>query len=137
MGNGSSRSDRKEEAMSDTLLSVRDLSKTYKRGDHEVNVLSNINLDVDDGDYVSLMGPSGSGKTTLLNIVGGIDSATSGAVLMDGTNIAELDDDGLAAWRTANVGFVFQQYNLLPVLSAVENVELPLLLFDMPKEERR
>ncbi len=123
--------------MEEKLLSVRELSKTYRQGDHEVSVLANIDLDVAAGDYVSLMGPSGSGKTTLLNIIGGLDSPTTGSVVVDGADIAELDDDVLAAWRTANVGFVFQQYNLLPVLSAVENVELPLLLFDMPKEERR
>ncbi|MEW6366220.1 MAG: ABC transporter ATP-binding protein [Acidobacteriota bacterium] len=123
--------------MSDNLLSVKQLSKTYRRGDHEVSVLTNINLELDAGDYVSLMGPSGSGKTTLLNIVGGIDGPSSGSVVVAGTDIADLDDNGLAAWRTANVGFVFQQYNLLPVLTAVENVELPLLLFEMAKEERR
>jgi putative ABC transport system ATP-binding protein len=121
----------------DNLLSVQEVSKTYARGDHEVRVLTNITLDVGPGDFVSLMGPSGSGKTTLLNIAGGIDSPTSGRVIMDGTDIAELDDGALARWRTANVGFVFQQYNLLPVLTAEENVELPLLLFGMKKEERR
>jgi putative ABC transport system ATP-binding protein len=126
-----------EEPMSDQLLEVKDLSKTYRRGDLDLDVLKSINLELDAGDYVSLMGPSGSGKTTLLNIIGGIDSPTSGTVTVAGTNIAELDDKGLAEWRTANVGFVFQQYNLLPVLSAVENVELPLLLYDMPKQERR
>ncbi len=121
----------------DSLLSVRQVTKTYKRADLEVHVLRDISLEVAAGDYVSLMGPSGSGKTTLLNIIGGIDSPTSGRVLMEATDIAGLDDADLAAWRTANVGFVFQQYNLLPVLTAVENVELPLLLFDMAKDERR
>lgn len=121
----------------DTLLSVKDVTKSYKRGDLDVPVLREINLDVSDGEFVSLMGPSGSGKTTLLNIIGGIDTPTSGRVLMTGIDIAALDDAGLAAWRTANVGFVFQHYNLLPVLTAAENVELPLLLVDMPKAERR
>ncbi len=123
--------------MTATLLELRDVSKSYRQGDHEVRVLSGIDLDLANEDYVSLMGPSGSGKTTLLNIVGGIDSPTSGRVLMEGTDIAGLGDADLATWRTSHVGFVFQQFNLLPVLTAVENVELPLLLFDMPKEERR
>lgn len=121
----------------DSLLSVQQVSKTYSRGEQEVSVLKDINLEMAAGDYVSLMGPSGSGKTTLLNIIGGIDSPTSGRVLMGGADISTLDDAELAAWRTSNVGFVFQQYNLLPVLTAVENVELPLLLFDMAKDERR
>ncbi|MBI2841321.1 MAG: ABC transporter ATP-binding protein [Acidobacteria bacterium] len=121
----------------DNILEVRDVGKTYRRGENEVKVLNGIDLDVKRGEYVSLMGPSGSGKTTLLNIIGGIDSPTRGSVVIDGTNIAELDDDGLSEWRTANIGFVFQQYNLIPVLTAVENVELPLLLFTMTKEDRR
>ncbi len=121
----------------DDLLSVQKVSKTYTRGEREVSVLTDINLDVAAGDYVSLMGPSGSGKTTLLNIIAGIDSPTAGRVLMEGTDIAELDDAELATWRTSHVGLVFQQYNLLPVLTAVENVELPLLLFEMKKGERR
>ncbi len=123
--------------MESGLLAVREVSKTYKRGTLEVEVLSGIDLDLEAGEFVSLMGPSGSGKTTLLNIVGGLDSPTSGQVLVDGNDIAQLDDDALASWRTSNVGFVFQQFNLLPVLTAVENVELPLLLFEMTKAERR
>jgi putative ABC transport system ATP-binding protein len=103
----------------------------------DVAVLKEINLDLASGDFVALMGPSGSGKTTLLNIVGGLDSPTSGQVFVGGVNIANLDDAGLSAWRNTNVGFVFQQFNLLPVLTAVENVEMPLLLFAMSKEERR
>jgi len=121
----------------DSLLSVQHVSKTYRRGEQEVSVLRGIDLDLAAGDYVSLMGPSGSGKTTLLNIVAGIDSPSAGRVIVAGTDIAQLDDAELAAWRTSNVGLVFQQYNLLPVLTALENVELPLLLFDMKKEERR
>ncbi len=123
--------------MASGLLAVREVSKTYRRGDLDVEVLSRIDLDLDSGDFVSLMGPSGSGKTTLLNIVGGLDTPSSGHVFVDGTDIAELDDAALSGWRTSNVGFVFQQFNLLPVLTAAENVELPLLLIDMTKAERR
>ncbi len=123
--------------MSDVILQVRDVAKTYQRAGQPVRVLNAINLEVPRGDYLALMGPSGSGKTTLLNIIGGLDTPTSGSVTVDGTDIAALDDRGLASWRTANVGFVFQQYNLIPVLTALENVELPLLLFRMGKEERR
>jgi len=119
------------------ILQVCDVAKVYQRGGQNVRVLNSICLDVPRGDFVALMGPSGSGKTTLLNIIGGLDSPTSGSVIVDGTNIAELSDRGLAAWRSSNIGFVFQQYNLIPVLSAVENVELPLLLFRMKKAERR
>ena len=119
------------------VLAVREVSKTYRRGELEVQVLNHIDLDLGAGDFVSLMGPSGSGKTTLLNIVGGLDSPSSGSVHMNGTDIAALDDAALSTWRTSNVGFVFQQFNLLPVLTAAENVELPLLLFDMTKAERR
>ncbi len=121
----------------ESLLSVQEVSKTYRQGEHNVSVLSSINLDLMAGDYVSLMGPSGSGKTTLLNIVAGIDSPSQGRVMVGGTDIAGLGDAELSSWRTSNVGLVFQQYNLLPVLTAVENVELPLLLFDMKKAERR
>ena len=121
----------------DVILSVRSVAKQYERGGQSVKVLEGIDLEVERGGYVALMGPSGSGKTTLLNIIGGLDSASSGRVIVDGLEIGALDDRRLAAWRTANIGFVFQQYNLLPVLTAVENVELPLLLFRMTKEERR
>ncbi len=119
------------------LLNVQAVSKTYRRGDQDVEVLSQIDLEVPAGDFVSLMGPSGSGKTTLLNIIGGIDSPTSGRVVVAGTDIARLDDAALSKWRTANVGVVFQQYNLLPVLTAAENVELPLFLYAMKSSERR
>ncbi len=119
------------------LLSIRGVSKCYARGDQEVRVLRDVNLEVDAGEFVSLMGPSGSGKTTLLNIAGGIDSPTSGHVVMGSVDIGSLADADLSKWRTSNVGFVFQQYNLLPVLTALENVELPLLLVDMTKDERR
>ena len=124
--------------MSDNdILQVCDVAKVYQRGGQNVRVLNSVSLDVPRGDFVALMGPSGSGKTTLLNIIGGLDSPTSGNVIVDGTNIAELSDRGLAAWRSSNIGFVFQQYNLIPVLTALENVEIPLLLFRMKKAERR
>ena len=124
--------------MSDNdILQVCDVAKVYQRGGQNVRVLNSVSLDVPRGDFVALMGPSGSGKTTLLNIIGGLDSPTSGSVIVDGTNIAELSDRGLAAWRSSNIGFVFQQYNLIPVLTALENVEIPLLLFRMKKAERR
>ncbi len=122
---------------SDDILKVCNVAKLYERGGQSVRVLNAINLDVPRGDYVALMGPSGSGKTTLLNIIGGLDTPTSGKVVVDGTDIATLSDRQLASWRTSNVGFVFQQYNLIPVLTALENVEIPLLLFRMGKEERR
>jgi putative ABC transport system ATP-binding protein len=121
----------------DVILRVQDVAKQYQRAGQSVRVLDAISLEVPRGDYVALMGPSGSGKTTLLNIIGGLDSPNSGRVLVDGTDVSELDDRGLAAWRAANIGFVFQQYNLIPVLTAVENVELPLLLFRMSRQERR
>ncbi len=121
----------------DVILRVENVAKEYARGGQSVRVLDAINLEVPRGDYVALMGPSGSGKTTLLNIIGGLDSPSSGRVLVDGTDVSALDDRGLAAWRAAHIGFVFQQYNLIPVLTAVENVELPLLLFRMSKQERR
>jgi len=123
--------------MSEELLRVKGVAKTYRRGELEVQVLRGGDLRRAPGDFVSLMGPSGSGKTTLLNIIGGIDSPTAGHVVMEGTDIAGLSDAELARWRAENVGFVFQQYNLLPVLTAAENVELPLLLLDLPRAERR
>lgn len=121
----------------DMILRVENVAKQYERGGQSVRVLDAISMEVPRGDYVALMGPSGSGKTTLLNIIGGLDSPSSGRVLVDGTDVSDLDDRGLAAWRSANIGFVFQQYNLIPVLTAVENVELPLLLFRMSRRERR
>jgi putative ABC transport system ATP-binding protein len=123
--------------VTDFILEIKNVAKVYQRGGQSVRVLNAVNLDVSRGDYVALMGPSGSGKTTLLNIIGGLDSPSSGSITVGGTNIAELADRDLAAWRTSNIGFVFQQYNLIPVLTALENVELPLLLFKMRKDERR
>ena len=119
------------------LVAIRGLTKYYVRGDQVIPVLVGINLDVYEGDYVALMGPSGSGKSTLLNLVAGIDKPSSGQILVAGVDIAELSDADLATWRAANVGFIFQFYNLMPVLSAFDNVELPLLLTPLSRRERR
>ena len=119
------------------LVAIRDLTKYYVRGDQVIPVLVGINLDVFEGDYVALMGPSGSGKSTLLNLVAGIDRPTSGEIRVAGVDIAELSDADLASWRSANVGFIFQFYNLMPVLTAFDNVELPLLLTRLSRRDRR
>ena len=118
------------------LVEIRGLSKVYWRGSQGVEVLRDIDLDIPRGDFVALMGPSGSGKTTLLNLIGGLDTPTDGRLLVDGVAIEDLDADALAAWRADTVGFIFQSYNLMPVLSAQKNVELPLLLTDMGASER-
>lgn len=119
------------------LVEIRQLTKAYVRGKQVLEVLHGINLDIPEGDFVALMGPSGSGKTTLLNLIGGIDSPTGGLLKIDGQRIDELSGDALAAWRADTVGFIFQSYNLMPVLSAQKNVELPLLLTEMSASERR
>ncbi len=119
------------------LIQIRRLVKTYQRAGENIPVLMGIDLDVARGDFVALMGPSGSGKSTLLNLIAGIDSPTAGEILVDGVNIATLSDAQLAQWRAANVGFIFQFYNLMPVLTAFENVELPLLLTGLSKKERK
>ena len=119
------------------LVSIRGLSKAYVRGDQSIPVLVDINLDVQAGDYVALMGPSGSGKSTLLNLIAGIDKPTSGQILVAGVDIAQLTDAELAAWRATHVGFIFQFYNLMPVLTAFENVELPLQLTSLGRADRR
>ena len=130
-------SDTVSDTVSDTAqVSVRALSKFYVRGDQVIPVLVDLDLDVAEGDYVALMGPSGSGKSTLLNLVAGIDKPSSGTILVAGVDIAQLSEGDLAAWRSAHVGFVFQFYNLMPVLSAAANVELPLLLTSMSRRER-
>jgi putative ABC transport system ATP-binding protein len=119
------------------LVSIRDLSKYYRRGEQIIPVLVDINLDVALGDHVALMGPSGSGKTTLLNLIAGIDKPSSGTIEVGGVDIARLTEGELARWRAANVGFIFQFYNLMPVLTAFENVELPLQLANLSRRERR
>jgi len=118
------------------LVEIRGLTKIYTRGKQHVEVLHGIDLDIPEGDFVALMGPSGSGKTTLLNLIGGLDSPSDGVLKIDGDRIEEHTSDELAAWRAATVGFIFQSYNLMPVLSAQKNVELPLLLTDMSRTER-
>ena len=119
------------------LVEVRGVVKAYRRGGETIEVLHDLDLDIPRGDFVALMGPSGSGKTTLLNLVGGLDTPTAGTITVDGQRIDEMTGGELAAWRAATVGFVFQFYNLLPVLSAQRNVELPLLLTDLRAPERR
>ncbi|MEO5761425.1 MAG: ABC transporter ATP-binding protein [Vicinamibacteria bacterium] len=120
-----------------TMVSVQNVTKTYKRGSEEIKVLDSLSLDVPEGEFVALMGPSGSGKTTLLNLIAGIDRPTAGAVNVGGQNIVTLSEGDLAKWRSRSVGFIFQFYNLIPVLSATENVELPLLLTNLSKAQRR
>jgi putative ABC transport system ATP-binding protein len=119
-----------------SLIECRSLCKDYRRGGEAVHVLDHLDLSIERGSYTALMGPSGSGKTTLLNLLAGIDRATSGQLLVDGTDLALLDRNQLAQWRSRHVGYVFQLYNLVPVLSAYENVELPLLLHDLTAAER-
>ena len=123
--------------MTAPLIRIRGLTKTYRRGDQDIPVLTGIDLDVAAGEFIALMGPSGSGKSTLLNLVAGIDKPTSGTIEIAGVDIATLGEGELADWRAANVGFIFQFYNLMPVLTAQENVELPLLLTSLTARERR
>ena len=119
------------------LIRLRALAKSYERGGQHIPVLEGIDLDVPAGDFVALMGPSGSGKSTLLNLLAGIDQPTSGSIEINGTDIATLSEAALADWRAANIGFIFQFYNLMPVLTALENVELPLLLTNLSASQRR
>ncbi|MHB1993136.1 ABC transporter ATP-binding protein [Metallibacterium scheffleri] len=119
------------------LIEIRDLGKTYRRGKQAIPVLQGVNLDVAAGDFFALMGPSGSGKTTLLNLIGGLDTPSAGSIVIGGQRIDRLSGAALARWRAAHVGFVFQFYNLLPMLSAQKNVELPLLLTKLSASERR
>ncbi len=119
------------------LVRIHGLSKVYRRGAQQVEVLHHIDLDIEAGDFVALMGPSGSGKTTLLNLIGGLDSPTEGEIAIAGQRIDRMGETALAKWRAANVGFVFQFYNLLPMLSARRNVELPLLLTRLNAAQRR
>ena len=119
------------------LVEIRNLSKVYVRGKQKLEVLHHVNLDIAQGDFLALMGPSGSGKTTLLNLIGGLDSPTEGTLTVGGQRIDRLGQSELARWRAGHVGFVFQFYNLLPMLSATKNVELPLLLTKLPGAQRR
>ena len=120
-----------------TLIETRDLSKVYERGKQKVEVLHHINLDIAEGDFLALMGPSGSGKTTLLNLIGGLDTPTGGSITVAGQRLDQLSGGQLAKWRASHVGFVFQFYNLMPMLSAQRNVELPLLLTKLSAAQRR
>lgn len=119
------------------LIRVRNLNKQYKRGSETIDVLQGLDLDVEPGDFVAFMGPSGSGKTTLLNLLGGLDVPTAGSVTVDGDEITNMSGPKLAKWRARHVGFIFQMYNLIPVLTAAQNVELPLLLTGLKKNRRR
>jgi putative ABC transport system ATP-binding protein len=125
------------EEQSAPIVAIRNLSKSYRRGSQLLPVLSGISFDIARGEFVALMGPSGSGKSTLLNLIAGIDSADEGSILIGGVEITRLSEGELARWRAGNVGFIFQFYNLIPVLTAYENVELPLLLTSLKRRQRR
>ena len=123
--------------MAESLVSVQNLHKVYHRGGERIDVLKGVTLDIPPGDFLALMGPSGSGKTTLLNLLGGLDTPTEGSITVAGDRLDRLSGSRLAAWRARHIGFVFQLYNLLPVLTAARNVELPLLLTKLGKADRR
>ena len=123
--------------MSEPMIAARKVYKRYQRGGETLTVLDGLDLEMEEGRFYALMGPSGSGKTTLLNLIGGLDQADGGELVVAGSNLAELPSAELARWRSANVGFVFQGFNLIPVLTALENVELPLSLTPLSKKERR
>jgi putative ABC transport system ATP-binding protein len=123
--------------MADPLVQARDIHKHFTRGAERIDVLQGVNLDVPTGDFLALMGPSGSGKTTLLNLMGGLDTPTGGSIVVGGQSLRDLGGGRLSRWRSRHIGFVFQLYNLLPVLTAERNVELPLLLSTLSKSERR
>src|SRR3954453_20118315 len=123
--------------MSNALVTIRDLHKVFQRGGQRIDVLQGVNLDIPDGDFLALMGPSGSGKTTLLNLIGGLDTPSKGPLTLGGDRTEKLSGARLSAWRARHIGFVFQLYNLLPVLTAARNVEVPLLLTKLSKAERR
>ncbi len=119
------------------IVAIKDLNKSYRRGSQIIPVLSSITFDIDEGEFLALMGPSGSGKSTLLNLIAGLDKPDSGVIRIGGLDISALGEAELALWRASNVGFIFQFYNLIPVLTAFENVELPLLLTSLSKRERK
>lgn len=119
------------------MVEIRDLAKVYRRGGEAIRVFDNVNLEIRKGEFLALMGPSGSGKTTLLNILAGLDAPTSGSVVVDGREITRMNGKQLAGWRSTHIGFIFQFYNLLPVLTAAQNIELPLLLTNLSKKQRR
>ena len=121
----------------DALIQIRLLCKNYARGNESIEVLKNLNLDIDRGEFIAFMGPSGSGKTTLLNLIGGLDQPTSGSIVVDNYEITQISRKKLTEWRARHVGFIFQLYNLIPVLTAFQNVELPLLLTRLSKSQRR
>ncbi len=123
--------------MSEVLVQVTNVSKSYTRGSQKIPVLQDINLRVPEGEFLALMGPSGSGKTTLLNLIAGIDKPDAGQITVAGTDVPGMSESSLAGWRARHVGFIFQFYNLMPVLTAFENVELPLLLTSLSKKERK
>ncbi len=123
--------------MAEIIVTAQNLSKSYYRDSLEIPVLHNISLEIPDGQFLALMGPSGSGKTTLLNLLAGIDQPTAGSLTVAGEEMSRLSDRELARWRARHIGFIFQFYNLMPVLTAYENVELPLLLTNLSKKERR
>ena len=124
-------------AAADVAVDVRDVWKVYHRDSQEIPVLEGLSLTVPWGEFLALMGPSGSGKTTLLNLIAGIDRPSRGSLLVGGTDLSQLSESGLARWRSHHVGFIFQFYNLIPVLTALDNVELPLLLFPLSRQQRR
>lgn len=123
--------------MAEAIVQLRHLVKSYQRGQQRVPVLADISFDIAEGEFLALMGPSGSGKSTLLNLIAGIDQPDSGALIVAGQDIGQLGERQLAAWRARHIGFIFQFYNLMPVLNALENVELPLLLTNLSKRQRR
>lgn len=125
------------EDFTEPIVQIRQLTKSYRRGGQVVSVLTNISFDINSGEFIALMGPSGSGKSTLLNLIAGIDKPDSGSLKVNGRDIATLSEAELADWRAANVGFIFQFYNLMPVLTAFENVELPLLLTRLSRDQRQ
>lgn len=129
--------DQNDKQTRESLIAVKNIHKNYTRSSETVQVLKDVNLNIHKGDFVAFMGPSGSGKTTLLNLLGGLDSPTSGHIFIDGEDISGMSEKKLTAWRARHVGFIFQLYNLIPVMTAFQNVELPLLLTRLSRQKRR